>query len=54
MLYQVNLLLIRNFTDTPLELNPLLFKYRANGYDLGRFKEVELPDKLEMVKKDVN
>lgn len=47
-------MLIRNFTDTPLELNPLLFKYKAVGYDLGRFKEIELPDKLALVKKDVN
>lgn len=54
MLFQVNLLIIRNFTETPLELNPLLFKYRANGYDLGKFSELELPDKLELVKKDVN
>jgi len=53
-LWQVDLVLVRNMCDEPLNLNPLLYKINARGYDLSNLSEEHLTKELHKIKDEIN
>lgn len=53
-LYEVDVVIVRNFGEEKLDINPLLFKYRARGYDLSNVEEKDLTKRLAEIKNEIN
>jgi len=53
-LYEVDIVVIRNTTTDVLKVRPLLFRFKARGYDLKKVQVNDLAARLDAIAKEIN